>query len=198
MDKLASEGTVFTNAYVQLLVARTALPLPPLFKTAPISHSLPPFSTQLVLRTLPQLVHDRPQPHAHQGVTSIHAVHIIHPTHPCRPSQPTLPTPLQCFNFLQHFRETDGQNWTSLPGHFKNNGFLTLGAGKTFVVALLFFDRLLASVPLTPPFHHSTIPTPPPHSKLPSWAAAELRWRQKLVGPQAVAVHQPVHEMGPV
>ena len=25
-----------------------------------------------------------------------------------------------------------GANWTTLPGHFKDNGYLTLGGGKTF------------------------------------------------------------------
>ena len=38
-------------------------------------------------------------------------------------------------NFLDSFREA-GPHWQSLPGYFKNQGYTTLGAGKTCVARL--------------------------------------------------------------
>ncbi|KAJ8612822.1 hypothetical protein CTAYLR_002048 [Chrysophaeum taylorii] len=54
----------------------------------------------------------------------------------CAPSRNSFmsgrrPDRTQAFNFLDDFREV-GANWTTLPEHFKNNGYLTLGGGKTF------------------------------------------------------------------
>jgi arylsulfatase A-like enzyme len=38
-----------------------------------------------------------------------------------------------CRNFANHFREKGvGDNWTSFPEYFKNNGYLTYGAGKLY------------------------------------------------------------------
>ncbi|EDQ85797.1 uncharacterized protein MONBRDRAFT_28811 [Monosiga brevicollis MX1] len=46
-----------------------------------------------------------------------------------------VPDRTRVFNFIDHFREPEvGANWTSFPQHFKNNGYLVLGAGKTYHV----------------------------------------------------------------
>ena len=43
------------------------------------------------------------------------------------------PNTTTCYNFIDHFRMPDiGPDWTSVPEHFKNNGYITLGGGKTF------------------------------------------------------------------
>lgn len=55
------------------------------------------------------------------------------------------PQRTQSWNFIDHFREPplgkngdeparteDGRTWTSLPGYFKFNGYLTFGGGKTY------------------------------------------------------------------
>jgi arylsulfatase A-like enzyme len=43
------------------------------------------------------------------------------------------PDATKTWNFLDHFREEGvGANWTALPEHFKNNGYLTTGCGKLF------------------------------------------------------------------
>eukprot|EP00750_Incisomonas_marina_P009605 INCI16054.3.p1 GENE.INCI16054.3~~INCI16054.3.p1 ORF type:complete len:289 (-),score=38.01 INCI16054.3:1456-2322(-) len=41
------------------------------------------------------------------------------------------PQRTQAWNFLDSFREA-GPHWQSLPGYFKNQGYTTLGAGKTY------------------------------------------------------------------
>lgn len=41
------------------------------------------------------------------------------------------PDRTQAFNFLDDFREV-GADWITLPQHFKNHGYITLGGGKTF------------------------------------------------------------------
>ncbi|GMH71428.1 hypothetical protein TL16_g05649 [Triparma laevis f. inornata] len=56
----------------------------------------------------------------------------------CGPSRSSFmsgrrPDSTTVYNFFRHFRQADvGQNWTSLPQHFKNNGYLTLGSGKLY------------------------------------------------------------------
>eukprot|EP00045_Choanoeca_perplexa_P010749 m.111209 g.111209 ORF g.111209 m.111209 type:complete len:643 (+) comp15379_c0_seq1:1244-3172(+) len=56
----------------------------------------------------------------------------------CAPSRNSFmsgrrPDATKTWNFLDHFRETDvGANWTALPEHFKDNGYLTTGCGKLF------------------------------------------------------------------
>lgn len=56
----------------------------------------------------------------------------------CAPSRTSFmtgrrPRTTTCYNFKDHFRLPGiGPNWTSLPQHFKNNGYLVLGGGKTF------------------------------------------------------------------
>eukprot|EP00045_Choanoeca_perplexa_P009773 m.95607 g.95607 ORF g.95607 m.95607 type:complete len:524 (+) comp15024_c0_seq2:665-2236(+) len=58
----------------------------------------------------------------------------------CSPSRNSFmtgrwPDRTQVFNFIDDFREAGvGANWTSMPQHFKNNGYLALAAGKTFHV----------------------------------------------------------------
>lgn len=43
------------------------------------------------------------------------------------------PDATKVYNFNNHFREAGvGSNWTALPEHFKNNGYLVTGAGKLF------------------------------------------------------------------
>ncbi|KAJ8605700.1 hypothetical protein CTAYLR_010147 [Chrysophaeum taylorii] len=54
----------------------------------------------------------------------------------CAPSRNSFmtgrrPDRTQAFNFADDFREV-GANWTTLPEHFKNHGYVTLGGGKTF------------------------------------------------------------------
>ena len=41
------------------------------------------------------------------------------------------PSATKVYSFTSHFREV-GPTWTSFPGLFKNNGFSSMGAGKTF------------------------------------------------------------------
>eukprot|EP00730_Choanoeca_flexa_P016045 TRINITY_DN7503_c0_g2_i2.p1 TRINITY_DN7503_c0_g2~~TRINITY_DN7503_c0_g2_i2.p1 ORF type:complete len:523 (+),score=108.88 TRINITY_DN7503_c0_g2_i2:17-1585(+) len=58
----------------------------------------------------------------------------------CSPSRNSFmtgrwPDRTQVYNFIDDFREAGvGANWTSMPQHFKNNGYLTMGAGKTYHV----------------------------------------------------------------
>ena len=43
------------------------------------------------------------------------------------------PDSTTAFNFGRHFRLPDvGPDWTSMPGHFKNNGYLVHGQGKLY------------------------------------------------------------------
>jgi len=41
------------------------------------------------------------------------------------------PDRTQVWNFINDFRQV-GQNWTTFPEHFKNNGYTTLGCGKIY------------------------------------------------------------------
>jgi len=56
----------------------------------------------------------------------------------CGPSRSSFmtgrrPDSTTTYNFNRHFRLPDvGANWTTLPQHFKNNGYLTLGSGKLY------------------------------------------------------------------
>lgn len=55
----------------------------------------------------------------------------------CAPSRQSFmtgrrPDTTQCWNFLDNFRETVGQNWVSLPQHFKNHGYFSSGVGKLY------------------------------------------------------------------
>ena len=58
----------------------------------------------------------------------------------CGPSRSSFmtgrrPDSTTTYNFDRHFRLPDvGADWTSLPQHFKNNGYMTLGSGKLYVV----------------------------------------------------------------
>lgn len=54
----------------------------------------------------------------------------------CSPSRNSFmsgrrPDKTLCWNFKNHFREV-GPEWTTLPSHFKANGFETLGTGKLY------------------------------------------------------------------
>ena len=56
----------------------------------------------------------------------------------CAPSRNSFmsgrrPDATKVYNFNNHFRESNvGENWTALPEHFKNNGYLVTGSGKLF------------------------------------------------------------------
>lgn len=43
-----------------------------------------------------------------------------------------LPDTTRVWNFRNHFRERFGSNWTTLPGYFKQHGYLVIGGGKIF------------------------------------------------------------------
>ena len=54
----------------------------------------------------------------------------------CSPSRNSFlfgrrPSTTEIWNFISSFREV-GPTWVSLPGHFKQHGYLTLGTGKLF------------------------------------------------------------------
>ncbi|GMI33453.1 hypothetical protein TeGR_g4650, partial [Tetraparma gracilis] len=56
----------------------------------------------------------------------------------CAPSRQSFmtgrrPDSTTAYGFTRHFRQPEvGANWTTLPQHFKNNGYLTLGSGKLY------------------------------------------------------------------
>jgi iduronate 2-sulfatase len=56
----------------------------------------------------------------------------------CAPSRNSFmsgrrPDATKAYNFLNHFRDNPtGRSWTSLPEHFKENGYLVTGVGKLF------------------------------------------------------------------
>lgn len=56
----------------------------------------------------------------------------------CNPSRSSFmtgfrPDTTQVWNFINHFRQTTvGQSWVTMPGYFKQNGYFTAGAGKSF------------------------------------------------------------------
>ncbi|XP_065191322.1 iduronate 2-sulfatase-like [Sycon ciliatum] len=55
----------------------------------------------------------------------------------CAPSRSSFmtgrrPDRTECWNFVDNFRETVGQNWTTLPQYFKDNGYFSTGVGKLF------------------------------------------------------------------
>ncbi len=55
----------------------------------------------------------------------------------CSPSRNSFltgryPDRTRVWNFFDHFRNTTGQNWTTMPEFFKNNGYFATGAGKVF------------------------------------------------------------------
>ena len=55
----------------------------------------------------------------------------------CAPSRNSFmtgrrPDATECWNFIDHFRETTGRNWISMPEYFKNNGYFSSGVGKLY------------------------------------------------------------------
>ena len=55
----------------------------------------------------------------------------------CGPSRTSFlsgrrPDATRAWSFQNHFREGAGADWTSLPEHFRRNGYRTLAAGKLF------------------------------------------------------------------
>ena len=55
----------------------------------------------------------------------------------CSPSRNSFmtgrrPSTTRVWNFLESFRTTVGQSWTTLPSHFLNHNYTTLGTGKLF------------------------------------------------------------------
>ena len=55
----------------------------------------------------------------------------------CAPSRNSFmtgrrPDATECWNFLDHFRETTGKNWVTMPQYFKNNGYFSTGVGKLY------------------------------------------------------------------
>ena len=55
----------------------------------------------------------------------------------CAPSRNSFmtgrrPDATECWNFIDNFRETTGQNWISMPEYFKHNGYFSSGVGKLY------------------------------------------------------------------
>ena len=103
----------------------------------------------------------------------------------CAPSRNSFmsgrrPDATKCYNFLNHFRDNaPGQTWSSLPEHFKRNGYLVTGTGKLFHRNLPpnFEDRSAdiappnLSIPAFPssPAATAEIRAPPSHLRLSCW-----------------------------
>ena len=69
----------------------------------------------------------------------------------CGPSRTSFlsgrrPDATRAWSFQNHFREGVGADWTSLPEHFRRNGYRTLAAGKLFDLDAAAPDVNLAGV----------------------------------------------------